>query len=696
MHHEKETIFLFDLSDEKSLPFEKKRDLILAELNNKQAELVDDPFQSTILEGQIKPKHKLIRDKALEVIEPLIANKPAIFYCNKRWNLIVQVSDLFNCNHRTVYKYLRKYWQRGQSANALLPNYNNSGNKGSIRQPGDKKRGRPRKYTLIPGVNISEDMRKTMSVAVDRYYLTGKKFTIKACFEKMLQEFFCVKSIDSHSGLISLSPIHGEDNSDFPTYDQFKYWLEKEKNLLYMKRRRLTPRVYDKDMRGLIGTSNAETWGPGARFQIDATIADVYLVSRINKSKIIGRPVLYVVIDVYSRMIVGIYVGLEGPSYVGAMMALSNTVEDKQIFCRRFGREIEPNEWPCHHLPATLLGDRGEIASNILNNLIKNFNVKVENTAPYRADWKGIVEQRFRLLPAVFKPYVEGYIETDYRERGATDYRLDATLDIDEFTNIIIECVLYYNNLHEIKNYDKDQDLAAADFAAVPIDLWEWGIENKSGSLRKYPSDLVKFSLMPTGKGVITTQGIKFKSIYYTCQKAIVEKWFDKARQNGRESVDISYDPRDMDVIYIHDVDESSGYVVGQLAPRSRAFKSCTSWEIAQAEYQSKLTSGEHASKQIMGSLNTIANIEAIVNKAISNKPSALGISAASRTKAIRENRALEKSENRVNETFRLGDKSNFTAQTKSQNVMHFPVPEDDEYSEPDIIQIIQSGKSEK
>lgn len=54
-----------------------------------------------------------------------------------------------------------------------------------------------------------------------------------------------------------------------------------------------------------------ETIGPGSRYQIDATIGDVYLVSEYNRNQIIARPIIYVVIDVFSRMITGVYVGLE-------------------------------------------------------------------------------------------------------------------------------------------------------------------------------------------------------------------------------------------------------------------------------------------------------------------------------------------------------------------------------------------------
>ncbi len=695
LHTEKNTVFLIDVLDEIAIPFELSQQTLIEDLMSKRAVTVDDPFQQLTLEDKIKASYRAIRDKAMRIIQPIVIQKPAVFYSNKRWRLINDAIRLNQCNHKTIYRYLRKFWQKGQHPNALLPDYSNSGGKGKVREIGIIKRGRPRKYIQSVGINVSEDMRKTFLVAVSRYYVTNKRFTLKNCYKKMLKEFFCKKSIDPYSGRVTLFPIEGEDDSHFPTFAQFQYWVDKDNNRLDMKRKRLGSRVYDKDMRGLISTSNSEVWGPGARFQIDATIADVYLLSRIDRRKIIGRPVIYVVIDVYSRMIVGLYIGLENPSWVAAMMALGNTVEDKQAFCKKYGVEIEPEDWPCHHLPAAVLGDRGEIASGLIDNLINNFFVEIESSAPFRADWKGIVEQRFALLPAVFKPYVDGYIQTDYQERGATDYRLDATLDIDQFTAITIESVLYFNNAHEIKNYDKDHDLAAADFAAVPIQLWEWGISNKSGSLRNYPADRVKFSLMPSSEATITEFGIKLRSTYYTCQRAMQEGWFDKARQDGRTKVQVSYEPRDMDFIYIHAPDKVEGYEVCQLTPRSRAYVNSTSWEIEQAEHSSKVRSAEHAPKERMASLNLIANIEAVVESAKDMKPPSMGVSATSRTKDIRQNRLIEKSDNRKTEVIRLGDAAKPVPRNIPNNIVRFPAGQDDDYDEPDITQIIKSGKED-
>lgn len=96
-----------------------------------------------------------------------------------------------------------------------------------------------------------------------------------------------------------------------PTYRQFRYYAEKELDFFKLARVR-NPDRYNKEWRPLLGSSTAESIGPGSRFQIDATIADVYLVSRADPRKIAGRPVLYMLSDQFSHMIPGFLYGVRG------------------------------------------------------------------------------------------------------------------------------------------------------------------------------------------------------------------------------------------------------------------------------------------------------------------------------------------------------------------------------------------------
>jgi putative transposase len=62
-----------------------------------------------------------------------------------------------------------------------------------------------------------------------------------------------------------------------------------------------------------------------------------------------------VVIDVFSRLIAGIGVSLEGPSRLGAMPALENATADKVAFCAEYSVSIAEDVRPSHHLPEAIL-----------------------------------------------------------------------------------------------------------------------------------------------------------------------------------------------------------------------------------------------------------------------------------------------------------------------------------------------------
>ena len=89
----------------------------------------------------------------------------------------------------------------------------------------------------------------------------------------MIRTFFCEKRIDPESNDVIHVPQDAYAQDGLPTDTQFRYWFGRDQDIMDVKRRRVGPRSYDKDMRGLLSTSAVETWGPGARYRIDATLA---------------------------------------------------------------------------------------------------------------------------------------------------------------------------------------------------------------------------------------------------------------------------------------------------------------------------------------------------------------------------------------------------------------------------------------
>ncbi|WP_238360531.1 Mu transposase C-terminal domain-containing protein [Iningainema tapete] len=291
--------------------------------------------------------------------------------------------------------------------------------------------------------------------------------------------------------------------------------------------------------------------------------------------------------------------------------------------------------------------------------LIPNLNVRIENAAPYRADWKGLVERYFRTIHGHVKPFLPGYIDTDFKLRGGRDYRLDSRVDLDQFTEIIIHLIRYHNNHHYLANYDREEMMITDLVNPIPIELWKWGIENRSGRLRTFPEDIVKLNLMPNNKATITARGIKFKGMYYSCDKALKEYWFEKARSNllskSDKSLDISYDPRKLNFIYVR-------------SPDGRNFEKCflldhqerySNKNIHDIEYLLAYEERLHQKSQgneLQACVDLIADIESVVSRSEKLAEVAVDdrVSNSQKVAGIRENRADEKAKRRLTEGFEL------------------------------------------
>lgn len=116
---------------------------------------------------------------------------------------------------------------------------------------------------------------------------------------------------------------------DLPTERQFRYFYNKQNAKLLVVRARTPSIQYAKDVITSHSTCATNNFGPGARYEIDANIADLHLVSEHDPDRIVGRPIVYKAKDVFSRMTVGLYVGLKNPSWATASIALAHAFCDK-------------------------------------------------------------------------------------------------------------------------------------------------------------------------------------------------------------------------------------------------------------------------------------------------------------------------------------------------------------------------------
>ncbi len=636
--------YIYWLDGRDSIP--KKYSLTELEDGIKRGWIVEeqDPF---VPNGSISEKDEAFRDAIWKKMSKALLDEPGIYDRNIRAEHLRRIERESGEKVRNLYRHLSRYWERGKTPNAFLPGYKASGGKGKSRGGRNNPKNEMSSEfgkTLTPSDFIS------FEEAIRKYYLTRKEPDLVSVYNRMLKDSYSVREKDeAGNDVLRLLP-----KGELPSLRQFRYWYSNRQDIQEEVSKRKGETGFELTTRAVTGKNEYGMLGPGSQYQVDATVGDIYLVSQFDRSDIIGRPVIYFVMDTVSHIVTGMYIGLEGPSWLGMSMALYNATTDKVDYCHQFGIEITEEQWPCHHVPAVLLGDRGELESHKADNLVSMLGIRVDNAPPYRGDLKPIIESHFRTINMQVKPLLPGWVMPDDRQRGGKDYRLDAKLTLREFTKIIIGCVLHYNTRHCLTKYEKNEQMLKSGVEAIPVKLWEWGVRNSSGALRTFPKETIRLALMPKESGSVTEKGIYFKKLYYSCPEAREALWFENARKNGRYSVEVSYDPRDMSMIYVWGKDGSGPYECSLLDWEQRfGKKSLEEVEFEQQKQDIQIRRHEREEKESVINLNQM--IDAIVEEA-EKLTSAAGKTKAERLADIRENRKAEKEAIRQEEAFTPGN----------------------------------------
>lgn len=597
--------------------------------------------------GDLSDAARRQRDRNWTLIQSLVENEPAIYANTRRGALIKQVVQTSGVSRQTIYLQITRYWQRGCVPEALAGNLANCGGRGKSKRAGAAKRGRPRTLTAGVGVNVGVEDLKCMHIAWSRGAGRVSRASLGEQYRWMLitcyQEQVALANRDDRT----LVEIREPDR--VPTFAQFEYYYEREITYAQRKIKRLGQRRFEKLFKPYLDNSLNEVRGPGSRYAIDATLVDCYVVSRFDRNRIVGRPVLYIVIDVFSRLIVGFHVSLEPACWMGAMAALATTVEDKVALCARFGVTIDPEEWPAAGLCHKLIADRGEVMSLFGDALANALNIDVENTQPYNGAAKGVVERVFRTEHVTFGPHTPGFVEKDFGERGARDYRLDAKLTIEEITRVIIKSILR-TNCSERRGYEGDPEIAASNVPYVPIELWKWGLERLRCDLRQFDPDYVRLNLLPRQTVRVQKNGLKFETaLHYASAELMTAPWYLKA-QEQRQELNAAYNSADMSRIYVFDPIDPRRHYLCELAPHSRRFAHSSFSEIRALRRHERENTARSLPAMIARQAGYEMDIRNIVDAAITGAAATYDptLSNAERLRNIRDNRKAEVRTERV------------------------------------------------
>lgn len=421
--------------------------------------------------------------RRLQMIEPLVADDQYICDSKARRRKAQEIADANGVTVRTV---LRLYF-RYISSGVILEN-------------------KPRERRRNP------DFER----AIQRYYYSSRQFSLRAAYEMMILEHYMDDT--------------GQIKEDAPSYHTFRHYFYDHR--LHQLPQKIIAReglsAYQRDHRLTLGS------GPGWRdrlgcYQMDATLADIYLVSRLDRSTVIGRPNIYLSVDTMTQLIAGVYVGLEAGE-TAVMACIAQAAGDKVEFCRRYGINITETQWPNTGVPREIITDKGrEFCGNRVEELSLRYGVVIQNLPPYRPDRKGLVEKAFDLIQERYKPLLrgKGVIEEDAQERWAVDYRAQASLTLDEFTSVVIHSILFLNSGRLLSN------------GLTPAQQW---LEAEDELLQADSEELSCMGL-PRTTVKMGRKGIRHRKMWYVPS--------DRDLLHPGETYTIAYDPSNVSCIYV-------------------------------------------------------------------------------------------------------------------------------------------------
>jgi len=502
------------------------------------------------------------------------------------------------------------------------------------------------------GINVDEDVLRCFRGGMSLFYEKQKGVTKQIAFQNTLEKYFYRSHTFTRDGQRKavLRPANQR-----PTFRQFLYWLAKDHSPTRSQKSRKGENRFNLTGRAITGDSTQMAFGPSSLFQIDSTIGDCYLVSSLDRNRIIGRPVIHFVVDVFSHLVVGFSVSLEH-GWVGAMLALYNACSNKVQFCSEYGVTIDEGEWPSCHFPEGVMADRGELEGYAADHLVNAFGVRIHNTAPGRADLKGIVERYIGTANGLVIKWLPGAVRK--RERGDKDYRLDAVLDLHDLRKLIIVGVLYHNKHQRMENYRLDEDMIVDRVEPTPLELWRWGIENRSGHLRKIPENLLRLNLLPDPEASVRPNGIYCQGVYYTCELARQEEWFERSREGKTWKVRLARDPRNISKAYLR-LDDGRNMEVCELVEADHTFVDRDWYEVVEEFEIRKQLADSASDSKIDGKCDFNAYAKSVVDSATNKtREQQVHMSNLARVSGIRGNRKKEKDRERETDSWVLEGKT--------------------------------------
>ncbi len=293
------------------------------------------------------------------------------------------------------------------------------------------------------------------------------------------------------------------------------------------------PRTAEEKYDPVPGTMHEEV-APLHWVEIDHTIADIMLVDD-ETGEVIGRPWVTVVLDVYSRAILGFFASFQAPGCFGTGVALVNAMLPKDRLLIEYG--LDPKLWPCWGKMKLVRCDNArEFKSDMLKAACKHYDIDFEFRAVAKPRHGAFIERWMKTFALRLKD-VRGATSVSREMRKNFKPEKEASLTLSQFQEWLTLMVIHYNN--EVHS----------SIGMTPVEKWQHGLFNEVNGIgfppRMDDTRKLRLDFAPTIMRTIQPNGVRINHMFYYDLPFVSFIGLD----NSRKYV-FKRDPRDVSKIY--------------------------------------------------------------------------------------------------------------------------------------------------
>ncbi|QZA77468.1 Mu transposase C-terminal domain-containing protein [Deefgea tanakiae] len=292
---------------------------------------------------------------------------------------------------------------------------------------------------------------------------------------------------------------------------------------------------------------------PLAIIQVDHTPLQICLVDEIDRLPI-GDPWLTLVIDAYSRMVLGFCLTFDPPSTLSTGLALAHAFLPKEDYLRAQGVH---GEWPCWGFPDLILVDNAaELNGRMMHGARQRYRFTLRDRPVGAPNFGGHVESAFRTFMYEFKS-VPGTKFSNPVERGEYDSEGRSIFTIAEFESFFTEFLV---NDYHLREHSGDGMEGKSPLLKWRQGVFEGDIMPPTG-LPDRPSDplSLRISLMPFERRTVRNGVINILAEeYHSGALTLISDAVDLTKTLEDRKFEVRYDPRNISKVWLYFVPNSN------------------------------------------------------------------------------------------------------------------------------------------